>query len=382
MQPAVCVEHLRGRLFVLVVAQHDVGTAADDFSRDVLGVGRKYFHLHARGCLSAGAQLEARPVFVADDGGAFCHAVAHGVGEVYPFQELFYLLVEACAADDDFHEVASECLYHLFAHGCPYLVVDDGHLQQQLHGRCLQFGQHVLFDNLLDDERHGYNQVGSDFRECLEDDFRAGHAGQEEDVATHGEFIEELEGKSVHVRHGQHGDQLVAGFQRQYLEGEGGVRPQASVGQHHAFGVAGGAGGVVDDRQFVGLVFVIADVLLAEVFGIFLAEHFVEVFAGILQLFAARHQDGEVRHHHDAFQQGHRAFVEVFPHLVAHKEQFGFGVVHDVVDVVCLELVEDGHDDCAVGQRGKEGHAPVGTVAAADGNLVSFPDAACLENDV
>ena len=50
--------------------------------------------------------------------------------------------------------------------------------------------------------------------------------------------------------------------------------------------------------------------------------------------------------------------------------------------LVCLELVKDGDDYRTVGQCCEERYAPVGTVAATDGNLIAFLDAACLENDM
>ena len=201
-------------------------------------------------------------------------------------------------------------------------------------------------------------------------------------MATHGELIQELECQSVHVRHGQHAYQFVAGFQRQYLEGELGVGPQAAVGQHYAFRVAGRTGSIVDDGQLFGLVFVVIDVFLAEVLGEFLAEHLVEVLAGVSNPFVARYQQGEVGHHEDAFQQRHGAFIEVFPYLVAYEKELGFGVVHDVVHIVGLELVKNGHNDCAIRQRGEESHSPVRTVTAADSDFIAFLDAARFKNDM
>ena len=126
----------------------------------------------------------------------------------------------------------------------------------------------------------------------------------------------------------------------------------------------------------------VGDVLLAEILGIFFAEELVQVLAGIVHFLAAGDEDGEVGHQEDAFQQGHGVFVQVFPNHVAHKEQLGFGVVHDVVYVVGLEFMQNGYDDCSIGQGGEECHAPVRAVASADGYLVSFPDAAGLKDNV
>ena len=57
-----------------------------------------------------------------------------------------------------------------------------------------------------------------------------------------------------------------------------------------------------------------------EILGIFLAEQFIQVFAGIIQLFRTGYQDGEIRHQDDAFQNGHGGFVQILPYLVAHKQ--------------------------------------------------------------
>ena len=89
----------------------------------------------------------------------------------------------------------------------------------------------------------------------------------------------------------------------------------------------------------------IVDVFLTEVLGKFLAEYLVEVIAGVSNPFVARDQQGEVRHHEDTFEQRHGAFVEIFPHLVADKKKLGLGVVDDVMHIVRLEFVKNGHDD-------------------------------------
>ena len=57
-------------------------------------------------------------------------------------------------------------------------------------------------------------------------------------------------------------------------------------------------------------------------------------------------------------------------------------MVHDIVYVVCLELVEDRDDYRAVGQRCEERYAPMGAITAADGNFITFLDAACFKNDM
>ena len=126
----------------------------------------------------------------------------------------------------------------------------------------------------------------------------------------------------------------------------------------------------------------IVDVFLTEVLGEFLAEHLIEVLAGVSNPFVARYQQGEVRHHEDTFQQRHGAFVEVFPHLVADKKKLGFGVVDDVVHIVRLELVKNGHDDCTIRQGSEESDSPVRTVTSADGDFITFLNAARFKDDM
>ena len=103
------------------------------------------------------------------------------------------------------------------------------------HGRRFQFREYALLDNLFDDEWNGNDEIRFYFFECLEDNFRTRHTGEEVDVAADGELIEELEGQSVHMCHRKHGDDLVSGFQFEHFIRELGVRPEATVGEHDSF---------------------------------------------------------------------------------------------------------------------------------------------------
>ena len=127
------------------------------------------------------------------------------------------ILVECCSSDDNLIKVASEGLYDLFPDSAFYFVIDDGDFQQNLHGRCLQFGQYAFLDDFFDDERDGYDDVWFDFSKCLKDDFWAWDSRQVEDVTAYTEFIDELKSQSVHVSHGQHGHQPVAFAEGQYF---------------------------------------------------------------------------------------------------------------------------------------------------------------------
>ena len=68
--------------------------------------------------------------------------------------------------------------------------------------------------------------------------------------------------------------------------------------------------------------------------------------------------------------------------MVAHEEQACFGVVDDIVDLLRIELMQDGYGDGAVGEGGEEGDGPLAGVASGEGNLVTFLNAAVLKENM
>ena len=226
---------------------------------------------------------------------------------------------------------------------------------------------------------------GLDLGQRLRDDGGRGHTVEIEDMTAVEELEDELEGHAVHVGHGQHGYDLVAGLDglAQHVAGEVVVRPEGAVGDHHALREARGAAGVVDDSQFVGILLdVIVHMFLAEVLGEFLAVELVEVLAGVGELVSATHHQRVVGIVNDTFEGGHRHRVDNGGHVVAHEQQAGLGVVHDVMDLLGIELVQDGNGDGAVGECRQEGNGPLRGVAATEGYLVALLDATVLEKDV
>ena len=123
-------------------------------------------------------------------------------------------------------------------------------------------------------------------------------------------------------------------------------------------------------------------VLLAEILGVFLAEHLVEVFACVCEFVGARHYERVVGYVDDAFEVGHLCLVDDGSYIVAHEEQLGFAVIDDVVNLVGSELVQDRHCYGSVGQSGEECYSPAGAVASAQGYLVAFNYAAAFEHYV
>ena len=57
-------------------------------------------------------------------------------------------------------------------------------------------------------------------------------------------------------------------------------------------------------------------------------------------------------------------------------------MVDDIINLIGRELVQYRHRHSPVSQRGKEGNGPIGTIAAADGNLVTTLYPTVLENNM
>ena len=53
------------------------------------------------------------------------------------------------------------------------------------------------------------------------------------------------------------------------------------------------------------------------------------------------------------------------------KQQLGFGMIDDVVDIVGLELMQNGNNDSSIGNCSQKSDCPMCTVTSANGNLVT-----------
>ena len=111
-------------------------------------------------------------VFITDDRSTLCGTITYGISEADAMQETLHFLIESSTTDDNLIEVASECLSHLIAYLLAYLLVDDRHVEKHTHAVVLNLGEHLLADNLLDDERHSNDDGWLDAAESLGDDSR------------------------------------------------------------------------------------------------------------------------------------------------------------------------------------------------------------------
>ena len=100
-------------------------------------------------------------------------------------------------------------------------------------------------------------------------------------------------------------------------------------------------------------------VFLAEVFGELLAVELIKVLTGIGKLVGTAHHERIVRIVDDSLQIGHRLRIDDRCHMVTYEKQPCFGVVHYVVDLLGVELMENGYSHSPIGQCGNESHSPL-----------------------
>ena len=121
-------------------------------------------------------------------------------------QEILHLSVERSTADNHLVEVATEGVAHLVADLLLHLLADYWHVEQHAHAVVLNLREHLLADDLLDDQRHSDDNGWLDAAECLSNDGWARDAGEIEDVAALEEFEDKLECHAIHVGHRQDAD--------------------------------------------------------------------------------------------------------------------------------------------------------------------------------
>jgi hypothetical protein len=83
-----------------------------------------------------------------------------------------------------------------------------------------------------------------------------------------------------------------------------------------------------------------------------------------------------------AVEVGHSRFVEIFPDHISGKEQTGFRMVHDVMDIIGFKLVEYGYSYSSVRKCGQKSDTPTAGIPAAKSDLIPFTDSAMFEKKV
>ena len=170
----------------------------------------------------------------------------------------------------------------------------------------------------------------------------------------------------------QHWYHIVARMQTYFLMNMFDVWYNAPVRKHDTFWISCRSRSIIDDGQLFQLFASVRNILCTEAARIAFPELFVQVLAGISQLFRAWNHQIEVLQFDDTFQVRHGRFVEVLPYLIAYKQHAGLRMVYYIMYIVCFKFVKDRYSHRSVGDYSKECSSPVGTVSAAECDFISF----------
>ena len=176
-------------------------------------------------------------------------------------------------------------------------------------------------------------------------------------MPAHGQRREEVECAAVGVRQRQERQRTPAlaeiegvGLGVDHLPGELYVARQVVHREHHALRIAGGSRRVIEQDDLIVGDFRIFDVVYAEsarIFGAVVLQDVALEFGE--RLAVAFVDDMEVGEREHGFDLPDLVLLDVIPEIVAQEEHAALRVVDDVDDVGRSEILQNRHDDSAVG---------------------------------
>ena len=236
VKPSVFVKNCVCGFLVFVVAEHHVHASGNQFARHVGRIWAYNLGLHVVNYWSARRYFVFVVVGEGDERGCLGGAVAYGDGHSHVVEEFFDALIERCSTYDYFVCVASESLHYAVADVLLYLLIDNRHVQEQLHAVGLHLCQHLATDNLLNHKRHSHDESGLHLGKSFGYKRRRRHSVEEVQVASVDESEEEFDCQSVHVSHGQNAYEIRSGLYVgcKTLQHVVDIAPQCAVRQHYA----------------------------------------------------------------------------------------------------------------------------------------------------
>ena len=155
-------------------------------------VDRVHLNLHMVSSLSTRTLYKGLPVAIANDWGTLCCSITYGVWEFDSLEECLYFLIESSTSNNYLIEFAAKSIDNLLTYLLAYLFRYNGHREQEAHTVVLYLGEYFLADNLLDNQRHGNDNLRLDVGESLGNDSGRRNAVEVIDMTTMQEFKDEL----------------------------------------------------------------------------------------------------------------------------------------------------------------------------------------------
>lgn len=106
--------------------------------------------------------------------------------------------------------------------------------------------------------------------------------------------------------------------------------------------------------------------------GIFLSEILVNPVAHYPYFLIFALDDGEIVQHHEQFDIGHHLLVHILPVVGSGQYSLCPRMVYDMMDIVRLELVEDGDGNRTIRQYAEKADGPVRRISSDQSYFVSF----------
>lgn len=339
-EPAVFGEGFAGGFFVFVVAFHYMVASELYFACGCVGVVGVNADLHIGEYLAYRTGLEVFPPGVAYKGGAFCHAVAYGIGEFDFAEEEGYIGVHRGSSYDDLAESAAEGFDELVAYLLVDFVVEQGDVEGETHGAFVDEGLDDVFVDFLEYEGDGDDNVWLDLVEGFKEYLGCGGAAKEGDVGADGYSGEEVEGAAVGMGHGEEGEVSFAAAKEAGADSEHDVSGEVAACEHYAFAKACGAGCIVDFHYLVVVELCIDNVFGLVSAGVFFVHFGFQAAGERLDVLAvALVEAAEVVEGKYGAKAGHGVLFEVVPDLVADEEEGGFAMVDYMMDIIWAEVL-------------------------------------------
>ena len=154
-------------------------------------------------------------------------------------------------------------------------------------------------------------------------------------MSSDGGCGQEVEGTTVGVGEGKERQHFIPFFKEFGTNTESDIAGKIVACQHYTFTKTGGSRCVVQQHNLVIGQRRVLDVFARESFRICSVHFIVEVYQKLLDGFSIPLiKTAEVGERKDSAQSGQLFFFQVFPDIVAGKQEDGFGMIDDVVHIV------------------------------------------------
>ena len=306
----------------------------------------------------AGARYELLPPLPAQQRAGLRHPVTHHIGKTHFPEAAFHFRLKRRPAHDEAAHPAAERGLHFLSHGPVNQFVQAGYCQKYLH-----FPERRLDGagiDLLHHQRHRDYHIRAHLLHRFEKCRRRRSLSQEVHRHTVDVGMDELDGKAVHVRQREHGNDGFAGMVWEMAVAEIVRVGKGPVSEHNALGIAGGAGSIVDDGYLAHVVFRNGDLFGPHTLREAETESGLPVLPGLRRGLIGIPQQPPAPDVDGGFQKRHRFRTEPGPDVFVCKQQHAVGMVHKRLDAVRMEIRQKRHGHPSVRIDSPEGHRPSG----------------------